>query len=463
MNSSEESGKVETITRSLPMMLLALAAFAENALVLVSVARFKSLRRLPGNAFIVNLALTDVIGASVCMPLAISAVLSNRWVLGELICQFQAFLIVALSNVTFLTLFSYSVYRYFMVTSSRQPTRAVMWTRVKTALLAIWAVGLSMSVPPLGGWGRYEYIPTFYACTLDWHANKSFSVSIFIIIYFIPQAIMAFSYYRISIFVRRHKRNLLKRKKENAMNNFHSNPAINLGLSTNENTEPAENIARKDERMSNVQLPIILLEHPEEDPNKKVLFGRRFHDSGDSPDEFPLFDSLRRPSALNAVSPVLSVVDLRETFRSPCLSMGNIFLDQNEVEEDATEPVVIQNPASVSNNELPLNLSRFEKRSKPQAKVQKFVNWRRLFRETRLIKLLLFTLLAFYVCWTPFAVASFMQTVGFLEPRPPYFDVVSMWLAFSNAVCNPVIYALLNSQFKKAFSKILKRLFCCAC
>ncbi|KAK3742980.1 hypothetical protein QZH41_004676 [Actinostola sp. cb2023] len=98
-----------SVAKAIPMILLTLAAFLENSLVLIAVAKSRSLRQLPGNVFIVNLALTDVMGATLCMPFGfVTVLLRGRFLFGDSLCQFQAFLIVTLSNVTFLTLLGYS-------------------------------------------------------------------------------------------------------------------------------------------------------------------------------------------------------------------------------------------------------------------------------------------------------------------------------------------------------------------
>ena len=71
---------------------------------------------------------------------------------------------------------------------------------------------------------------------------------------------------------------------------------------------------------------------------------------------------------------------------------------------------------------------------------------------------------AFVVCWIPWHVLSLI--IGFCprSPAPPaagcveplLYDI-SYWLCYLNSPLNPFCYALANQQFKKTFTRILRR------
>ena len=81
----------------------------------------------------------------------------------------------------------------------------------------------------------------------------------------------------------------------------------------------------------------------------------------------------------------------------------------------------------------------------------------RVSNQARLARLLLVTVLTFLVCWAPFAFDGFFLGVGYTKERPKNFQLVAQWLAFSNGICNPIIYSLLNKRFREAFKTILKQ------
>ena len=88
-------------------------------------------------------------------------------------------------------------------------------------------------------------------------------------------------------------------------------------------------------------------------------------------------------------------------------------------------------------------------------------NMKRLYRQTKLVRVLLVTVVTFYVCWLPFATDSLLQVLGYSTRRPQHFQVISFWMASANAVCNPIIYVLLNNQFRTAFCATVRSFCCC--
>ncbi len=95
---------------------------------------------------------------------------------------------------------------------------------------------------------------------------------------------------------------------------------------------------------------------------------------------------------------------------------------------------------------------------------------KRVSHQARLARVLLVTVITFVVCWAPFAVDVFLLGVGYTKERPKNFQLTAHWMAFSNALCNPVIYSLLNKRFREAFKTILQDFWrtvvntpCCTC
>jgi hypothetical protein len=81
---------------------------------------------------------------------------------------------------------------------------------------------------------------------------------------------------------------------------------------------------------------------------------------------------------------------------------------------------------------------------------------KRVSHQAHLARILLATVVTFLLCWSPFAFDAFLLGVGYTKERPKGFQLVSQWMAFSNALCNPIIYSLMNRHFKEAFKTILK-------
>ncbi|XP_057290381.1 dopamine D2-like receptor [Hydractinia symbiolongicarpus] len=77
-------------------------------------------------------------------------------------------------------------------------------------------------------------------------------------------------------------------------------------------------------------------------------------------------------------------------------------------------------------------------------------------KELRLLKTIAVVIAVFLCCWTPYTILNLLRAfkmVGNLNSM----DTLTMWLGFANSAFNPVIYGVLNNQFKKAIKEIL----CC--
>ena len=60
----------------------------------------------------------------------------------------------------------------------------------------------------------------------------------------------------------------------------------------------------------------------------------------------------------------------------------------------------------------------------------------------------------FLLCYTPFYTAgTYRKTAGPIKV-PRNVMIVTMWIAFANSFCNPIVYGLRYSPFRKAFKKL---------
>ncbi|XP_066568641.1 QRFP-like peptide receptor [Amia ocellicauda] len=76
------------------------------------------------------------------------------------------------------------------------------------------------------------------------------------------------------------------------------------------------------------------------------------------------------------------------------------------------------------------------------------------------VKLMAIVVLLFAICWMPFHLVSLLSDYGKLnlgsDQEFVVFTTVQL-LGFSNSVCNPVVYAVLNENFKKGLLAILQQ------
>ncbi|XP_031574458.1 5-hydroxytryptamine receptor 1A-like [Actinia tenebrosa] len=73
--------------------------------------------------------------------------------------------------------------------------------------------------------------------------------------------------------------------------------------------------------------------------------------------------------------------------------------------------------------------------------------------ESRITNTLLIVLGTFIACWLPFATTMFLD-IYYPHRLPRWIDMGSLMLGYMNSLCNPIIYSVRNTQFRKAFMEL---------
>lgn len=183
------------------LFCIMLVAIIGNFLVIAVVYRRRELRRTETHIFIVNLSLTDIFVALLCMPFSMITAVSQKWIFSNALCQLNGFLNVFFLLTSILTLTAISIHKYIGVV---QPTKRKIFTRKRTimAVAWVWLQALLTALTPLLGWNDYEHIPGRTQCSVKVPRDNKVSEltnCLFIIIcgFVIPLGIMSFSYLKI--------------------------------------------------------------------------------------------------------------------------------------------------------------------------------------------------------------------------------------------------------------------------
>ena len=105
-----------------------------------------------------------------------------------------------------------------------------------------------------------------------------------------------------------------------------------------------------------------------------------------------------------------------------------------------------------------INLPNDAKRSGiTRSRSEKIEMYRYFKHEAKTTAIMVAVVIAFYVCWTPLAIASILYA---FDLQPSEFGLVtfSFVITCTNGVINPLIYGVMNKQFRKAYKTIFR---CC--
>ena len=188
------------------ILLVGVTGAVGNALVIYVFCRSRALRS-PSNLLVVNLAAADFLMSLTQSPLFFVASLHRRWPFGELACELYAFCGALFGIASMLTLTAIAADRCLAITRPLARLGGAGAGRVLLALLGVWLYALCWSLPPLFGWSAYVPEGLQTSCSWDYMsfsaAARSYTILLFVFVFFVPLGLIAGCYAAIFRAVRR--------------------------------------------------------------------------------------------------------------------------------------------------------------------------------------------------------------------------------------------------------------------
>ena len=147
------------------MIVLNILSLLGNILVCLSVYRNSSLRTTT-NLYIIALAVTDLIAATLVMPPATGVLITGRWPFGETACQIHAYFSLFVVYVSPVTMGLTALNRYIRICKSNQQYNLYFSKKKSRFLLgSAWIfVALFILIPRLTGLEDFHFVPNYAAC-----------------------------------------------------------------------------------------------------------------------------------------------------------------------------------------------------------------------------------------------------------------------------------------------------------
>ena len=183
------------------MIALNIASLLGNILVCLSVYRNNRLRTTT-NLYIIALAVSDLIAATLVMPPATGVLITGRWPFGETACQIHAYFSLFAVYVSPVTMGLTALNRYTRICKSDQQYN-LFFSKKKSRIFlgSAWTfVALYILIPRVTGLQDFHFVPSYAACLNRHLSNFGKMVHYFVVLglfFVLPLAVTIFSYRKV--------------------------------------------------------------------------------------------------------------------------------------------------------------------------------------------------------------------------------------------------------------------------
>ena len=180
-----------------------------NTLVCLAIYKNRKLRSTT-NLFIVALAASDLLCATVEMPLASAVLITGKWQFSDpLVCELQGFVDVFATYVTPATMGLTAFNRYMRIVKTNHYNKIFSPRRSKIWLSGVWlSLALYLLIGRVTNWNRFEFIPGYAVCSVVFTTTErkgAHYIVVFGLFSLLPFFVACFSYYKVFTQLRRHK------------------------------------------------------------------------------------------------------------------------------------------------------------------------------------------------------------------------------------------------------------------
>ncbi|NXQ97336.1 DRD3 protein, partial [Sagittarius serpentarius] len=390
--------------------LLILAIIFGNVLVCLAVLRERTLQTTT-NYLVVSLAVADLLVATLVMPWVVYLeVTGGVWTFSRICCDIFVTMDVMMCTASILNLCAISIDRYTAVVKPVQyqySTGQSSCRRVSLMIVIVWMLAFAVSCPLLFG---FNTTGDPSVCSIS---NPSFIIYSSLVSFYLPFMVTLLLYVRIYLVLR-------QRQKKRTL--------------TRQGSHSASTKRCYAHKTQKVQL------NPFQPSRKRIL-----------------------PECQGTFSPCLPLKCSGQE-----MSTKRKFLTAFSLQRYRSfchEAPLTKTPGTTQHSRL----EERRKSAKPGLEVRRLSDGKTVsslklaqqqprliqLRERKATQMLAIVLGAFIVCWLPFFLIHILNAHCPSCHVPPGLYSASTWLGYVNSALNPIIYTTFNTDFRKAFLKIL--------
>jgi len=209
-------------------LFLGVISIMGNGLVIYLYSKSKALKT-PANMLVVNLALSDLIMLTTNFPVfAYNCFAGGSWMFSGTYCQVYAALGAVTGVCSIWSLCFISFDRYNIICNGFNGPKLTQGKAMTMCLIA-WIISIGWALPPFFGWGKYILEGILTSCSYDYLSQDmntiSYNVAIFVFDFFLPAAVIIFSYIFIVKAIFAHEAGMRAQAKKMNVTNLRSNEA----------------------------------------------------------------------------------------------------------------------------------------------------------------------------------------------------------------------------------------------
>ncbi|XP_022092780.1 visual pigment-like receptor peropsin [Acanthaster planci] len=179
--------------------------FIGNLIVIAAFCKFKKLRTA-NNCLIMNLSGSDLAMAIVGTPMSCSSSFAGKWLYGAAGCTYYGFINYYCGCISLNTFVVIAMYRYVVILKHR-PNRRISIKTILKVIVAVHAITLICTMPPLFGWNEFILEGFKTQCDINYRKKSPLFVSyiafMFIVLFTTPLSVIVYCYWRIFTFLRK--------------------------------------------------------------------------------------------------------------------------------------------------------------------------------------------------------------------------------------------------------------------
>ena len=204
--------KTTTIILAVFMVIFMVCSIFGNAMVIAVVMRHRGMRTKT-NAFLVNLAIGDFMTGVLCMPISLTTVIKGNWIFGDILCQFNGFMVPFLLIASLHSLMYICIHKCISITDPFTSGQIMTKVRIGILIGAVWFWAALSAFLTVYGLNSVSYKPYTTQCGPQYPNKEEPWTYVHVAFinttcYFIPLLTIIVGYVRIFHLIRKHTRRL---------------------------------------------------------------------------------------------------------------------------------------------------------------------------------------------------------------------------------------------------------------